>query len=115
MIMHKHSRIFFSAVGATFSNIACLLVDAQMTSTRSDGFNTLLYVFVPIQLMSVYGALTERMEFILLFLYNIFVILAHLHYGGCVVRQICDHLNIHAFTITSPSKQPPPAEVHIKH
>ncbi|UJR16209.1 hypothetical protein I4U23_003119 [Adineta vaga] len=46
MIMHKQSRIFFSAVGATFSNIACRLVVAQMTSTRSDGFNTLLYFFV---------------------------------------------------------------------
>ena len=56
-----------------------------MTSTRSDGFNTLLYVFVPIQLMSVYGALTARMEFLFLFIYNIFVILAHLHYAICVV------------------------------
>jgi len=57
-----------------------------MTSTRSDGFNTLLYFFVPIQIMSVYGSLTARMEFILLFLYNIFVILAHLHYAICVVN-----------------------------
>ncbi|CAF1507956.1 unnamed protein product [Adineta steineri] len=87
-----------------------------MTSTRSDGFNTLLYFFVPIQIMSVYGALTERMEFTLLFLLNIFVILAHLHYAICVVRQICDHLNIYAFKITDRSKPPPPpAEVHIKH
>ena len=36
--------------------------------------------------MSVYGALTERMEFGLLFLLNIFVILAHLHYAVCVVK-----------------------------
>ena len=57
-----------------------------MTSTRSDGFNTLLYFFVPIQIMAVYGTLTERMEFILLFIYNIFVILAHLHYAICVVN-----------------------------
>ena len=107
-----------------------------MTSTRSDGFNTLLFVFVPVQLMSVYGALTARMEYSLLFLLNIFVVVAHLHYGVCVVsdanhvptgahllflfpfevRQICDHLNIFAFKITDRSKQPPPpAEVHIKH
>jgi len=66
--------------------------------------------------MSVYGALTERMEFVLLFLYNIFVILAHLHYAICVVRQICNHLNIFAFKIADRSRQsPPPAEVHIKH
>ena len=59
-----------------------------MTSTRSDGFNTLLYFFVSIQIMSVYGALTERMEFTLLFLYNIFAILAHLHYAVCVVNYL---------------------------
>jgi len=112
MIMHKQSRIFFSAVGATFSNIACRLVVAQMTTTRSDGVNTLLYVFVPIQLMSVYGVLSEKMEFSLLFLYNIFVIVAHLHYAICVVRQICNHLGIFAFNITDRPKQ---AEVHIKH
>ena len=83
--------------------------------------------------MSVYGAFSERMEFTLLFLLNIFVILAHLHYAICVVssfscaildasarfcfqvRQICDHLNICAFKITDRSKQPPAAEVHVKH
>ena len=36
--------------------------------------------------MSVYGAVTEKMEFTLLFIYNIFVILAHLHYAACVVN-----------------------------
>ena len=56
-----------------------------MTSTRSDGFNTLLYLFVPIQLMSVYGTLSERMELILLFLFNLVAIVAHLHYAICVV------------------------------
>jgi len=113
MIMHKQSRIFFSAVGATFSNIAvrrqmtfssldswlflnvfqCRLVVAQMTTTRSDGVNTLLYVFVPIQLMSVYGVLSEKMEFSLLFLYNIFVIVAHLHYAICVVCLLIERKN----------------------
>ncbi len=37
--------------------------------------------------MSVYGALNAKMEFLLLFLYNIFVILAHLHYAICVVNN----------------------------
>ncbi|CAF3881954.1 unnamed protein product [Rotaria magnacalcarata] len=115
MIMEKQPRIFFSAIGATFSNIACRLVVAQMTTTRSDGFNKLLYILVPIQIMSVYGALTERMEFSLLFLYNIFVILAHLHYAICVVRQICDHLKIFAFKIKDSSTQSSSTEAHIKH
>jgi len=116
-IMHQESRIFFSAVGATFSNIACRLVVAQMTSTRSDGINTFLYLFVPIQIFSVYGMLNKRMEYFLLFLYNLLAILAHLHYAICVVRQICDHLGIYAFKITSrpEHKSAASAELHLKH
>ncbi|CAF1291344.1 unnamed protein product [Adineta steineri] len=115
MILEKQPRLFLAAVGATFSNIACRLVVAQMTSTRSDGINTLLYLYVPIQIMSVYGLFNGRMEFIVLFAYNIFVTLAHIHYGCCVVRQICDHLNIFAFKIPHNTKDTQGAEVHIKH
>ncbi len=56
-----------------------------MTSTRSDGINTLLYLYVPLQIMSVYGVFMEKTELILLFLYNGIATLAHLHYGCCVV------------------------------
>lgn len=69
-----------------------------MTSTRSDGFNTLLYAFVPVQIMSVYGVVTERMEYSLLFLLNLFVIAAHLHYAICVVRTV----GAVSMTITAP-------------
>jgi hypothetical protein len=63
-----------------------------MTSTRSNGVNTLLCLFVPIQIMSVYGLFTERMEFIVLFLYNAIATLAHIHYGCCVVSlMICNN------------------------
>jgi hypothetical protein len=65
--------------------IQCRLVVAQMTSTRSDGINTLLCLFVPIQIMSVYGLFMERTELIVLFLYNLIATLAHIHYGCCVV------------------------------
>jgi ethanolaminephosphotransferase len=114
-ILDAQPRIFLAAVGTTFSNIACRLVVAQMTSTRSEGINTLLYIFVPIQILSVYGVFNERTELTFLFLYNTIATLAHLHYGCCVVRQICNHLNIYAFKITDRSKEPPPAEVRIKH
>lgn len=56
-----------------------------MTSTRSNGVNQLLYLFVPIQLMAVYGQLSAKMEFLLLFVYNAISIMAHLHYAICVV------------------------------
>jgi len=65
--------------------LQCRLVIAQMTSTRSEGINTLLYIFVPIQIMSVYGVFNERTELSFLFLYNMIATLAHIHYGCCVV------------------------------
>jgi ethanolaminephosphotransferase len=133
-ILKEHPRIFLAVVGTTFSNIAvrksfffiyinhflyvilqCRLVVAQMTSTRSDGINTLLCLFVPIQIMSVYGLFNSKTEFALLFLYNAIATLAHLHYGICVVRQICNHLNIQAFKIPYRSQASPTVETHIKH
>ena len=75
----------FSLWCRNFRAIQCRLIVAQMTSTRSDGINTLLCLFVPIQIMAVYGLFTARTEFVVLFLYNLFVTFAHLHYGICVV------------------------------
>ncbi|CAF1495792.1 unnamed protein product [Adineta ricciae] len=115
MILQKQPRLFMAAVGTTFSNIACRLVIAQMSSTRSEGINILLCFYVPIQVMSVYGLFAERTEMILLIFYNTFVTLAHIHYGCCVVRQICNHLKIHAFKINVGAKNLPPAQAHIKH
>ena len=60
-----------------------------MTSTRSDGINTLLYVFVPIQILSIYNSFPEHTELLLLFAYTALAILAHLHYAACVVSR-CD-------------------------
>ncbi|CAF3337005.1 unnamed protein product [Rotaria socialis] len=114
-ILQQQPRIFLTAVGTTFSNIACRLIVAQMTSTRSDGINTLLYIFVPIQIMSVYGVFMKSAELTCLYLYTAIAILAHLHYGCCVVQQICDHLNIYAFNITARSKQSSATTVNAKH
>lgn len=115
MIIEKQTRMFLSAIGTTFSNIACRLVVAQMTSTRSNGINKLLYLFVPLQIMAVYNVFNENTEFTILCLYNLIATLTHIHYGCCVVRQICEHLRINVFKITDRSKEPPPADVHIKH
>ncbi len=43
------------------------------------------------------------MELALLYLLSAFSTLVHLHYGVCVVRQMCNHLGISAFTIAAQS------------
>ena len=112
----------FLQTNTSFVSIQCRLIVAEMTATRSNGINILLYIFVPIQIISVYGVFMEQIEFIFLFLYNVIAILVHVHYGYCVVccficgnncrlvalqvRQICAHLNIYAFKITNYSKKP---------
>ncbi|CAF1026534.1 unnamed protein product, partial [Didymodactylos carnosus] len=66
-------------------SMLCRLVVAQMTSTRSEGLNSFLYVYVPIQCLVVFGNLTKVVEFTLLHLYNIYAIILHIHYAVCVV------------------------------
>jgi len=37
------------------------------------------------------------------------VILAHIHYGTCVVAEMCHHLNIQAFSIRHKQASPSPS------
>jgi ethanolaminephosphotransferase len=76
-----------------------------MTSTRCRIFNkgliplTFIIVFFCSGLLPQY--VTQRNEVIALYGMVIYVTLQHIHYGICMVRQICKHLNIYCFVITS--------------
>lgn len=104
-IMELEPRAFFWVTGTLFSNIACRLIVAQMTSTRCRIFNkgliplTLIIMFFCSSLLPQYA--TKRNEVVALYGMVIYVTLQHIHYGICMVRQICKHLNIYCFVITS--------------
>lgn len=98
-VFNKDPRCFYVMTGTVLSNICCRLIVSQMTNTRCDVFNFLL---VPVGLavgFALSGHFPLSSELLLLRLLTTFVILVHVHYGVCVVRQMCDHFNIGCFTI----------------
>uniref|UniRef100_A0A9J2PQA6 Ethanolaminephosphotransferase 1 n=1 Tax=Ascaris lumbricoides TaxID=6252 RepID=A0A9J2PQA6_ASCLU len=98
-IIDRDPRIFFWTMGTVFSNIACHLIIAQMTQTRADPFNLLLCVYCAVAFVSLFGHVGAHTELFLLRLLAVAVTLAHLHYGICLVRQLCNHFNIEAFSL----------------
>ncbi|KAI9586348.1 ethanolaminephosphotransferase 1 [Glossina fuscipes] len=108
-IINLEPRILFLLFGTLFSNIASRLIVAQMSDTRCDAFNILMWPLVATVAISCFpwykqlwgvdiAADTERWIVQAL---TIFVTIAHLHYGQGVVREMCDHFNIRCFKITN--------------
>lgn len=107
-ILELEPRAFFWLTGTLFSNIACRLIIAQMTSTRCNIFNIGLIpltIVVAIFCSPIYSqfpkVFTKQSEVYLLYTLVVVVTVQHIHYGVCMVRQICKHLNIYCFVITS--------------
>ncbi|CAH1126507.1 unnamed protein product [Ceutorhynchus assimilis] len=97
-ILDRDPRAVFLLMGTIFSNISCRLIVAQMSSTRCDWFNWMLVPTLLAILVSVVSRLAS-LELSLLYLLCLGTSIAHIHYGTCVVRQMCRHFNINCFTI----------------
>ncbi|ETN83906.1 hypothetical protein NECAME_01699 [Necator americanus] len=78
----KDPRIFFFAMGTVFSNIACRLIIAQMSNHRCEVMNLLLAVYAS---SAGFSFFMPSMELIILRLMCLLVVVAHVHYGVCVV------------------------------
>jgi len=107
-ILDLEPRMFYWITGTLFSNISCRLIVAQMTSTRCEIFNWALIpltgvvvLFTNPYIYSLSIAINKELEVLMLYAMAVLVTLQHVHYGICMVRQICDHLNIYCFIITS--------------
>jgi ethanolaminephosphotransferase len=80
-----------------------------MTSTRCQIFNWALVPLTLVVALFSYGHghatvgpyLTAANEVYALYIMCLLVTISHVHYGVCTVRQICKHLNIYCFVITS--------------
>ncbi|KAI6182764.1 Ethanolaminephosphotransferase 1 [Aphelenchoides bicaudatus] len=91
-------RLFLWTMGVVFSNIAVRLIIAQMSSTRSETINGLLQIYLVIAGISCSGLLGDK-EFLVLKISAVFFTVAHVYYGICLVRQLCDHFRINAFNL----------------
>ncbi|KAF7272694.1 ethanolaminephosphotransferase 1-like [Rhynchophorus ferrugineus] len=101
-VVNKDPRALFFLMGTIFSNISCRIIVAQMSSTRCDWFNWML---VPTALAILISCATQSAALEMSLLYGLCVgtSIAHLHYGTCVVRQMCRHFKIDCFSIRKPS------------
>ena len=97
-IIERDPRAFCLLAGNIFSNICCRLIIAQMSNTRCQIFNWMLLPFSIIILVSI---LVPSLELFLLYIILLFTVSYHIHYGTCVVRQMCDHFDITCFRIRS--------------
>uniref|UniRef100_A0A0N4ZWV9 Ethanolaminephosphotransferase 1 n=1 Tax=Parastrongyloides trichosuri TaxID=131310 RepID=A0A0N4ZWV9_PARTI len=91
-------RFFFWGAGTVFSNIAVHLIISQMTCTRAEVINKFALIYSIIALSSVCGFFGAN-ELLILKISSIFFTILHIHYGVCLVRQLCDHFNINAFNL----------------
>ncbi|XP_029641489.1 ethanolaminephosphotransferase 1 [Octopus sinensis] len=97
-IMEKHPRLFMWTTGTAFSNIACRLIVAQMSNTRCELINIFL---IPLSIIVIIALLLQpgRLEVVFLWVYCLVVTGTHVYYGVSVVRQMCRHFKIHAFSL----------------
>ncbi|XP_017153668.1 ethanolaminephosphotransferase 1 [Drosophila miranda] len=110
-VINLEPRILWILYGTIFSNIACRLIVAQMSDTRCDGFNVLMWPLAATvgvccfpYYEQVFGMdLTADGERWIVQGLTIFSTLAHWHYGYSVVSEMCNHFHIRCFKI---KKQP---------
>lgn len=92
-------RAVFISTGTIFSNICCRLIVAQMSNTRCDAFNWLLVAQAVNIVLSSFFVNMPNAELGLLYILCAIALLAHIHYGACVVNQMCTHFKIRVFKI----------------
>ncbi|CAL1265218.1 unnamed protein product [Larinioides sclopetarius] len=103
-ILLNDARVFYWLVGTVFSNIACRLIVSQMSSTRCEAFNWLFYP-IGLALLYIFSCPHHsRTEVQIAWALLILSILAHIHYGVCVVQQMCRHFKIHCFSLRKDEK-----------
>lgn len=95
-IVEYDPRAFLLLFGTLFSNIASRLIVAEMSEQRCD---LIAWVLWPLFLGVSVSLWVPALEAAVLYTLLPFSILAHVHYGVCVVRQMCQHFGVSCFTV----------------
>ncbi|KAL3868920.1 hypothetical protein ACJMK2_041672 [Sinanodonta woodiana] len=98
-IVYQQPRLFYWTTGTVFAYITCKLIIAQMSNTRCELLNWLL---IPLMTIVLTTSLLNLgvLELYLLWGYCMLVTITHVHFGVSVVKEMCVHLKINAFTLT---------------
>ncbi|XP_032398400.1 ethanolaminephosphotransferase 1 isoform X2 [Etheostoma spectabile] len=100
-ILELQPRIFYLMVGTAFANVTCKLIVCQMSNTRCQPLSWMLPPMTLVVVLAATGTVAN--ETLLLYLWTAVVILAHIHYGVSVVKQLSNHFNILAFSLKKPN------------
>jgi len=100
-ILKQDPRCMFFLTGTVFSNICCKLIIAQMANTRSELLSGILAPTFICILAVLVIPMSDTTELYVMYFLTGFVTLAHIHYGSCVVLEMCDHFRIRPFHISS--------------
>lgn len=97
-VLTLDTRCFFVMSGTLYANMSCRLIVAQMSNTRCELINHLIW---PLALVTSAVTLSPSQGVELGFLYALTTlnVVTHLHYVTCVVIQMCDYLKIDCFRI----------------
>ncbi|CAG4938657.1 unnamed protein product [Colias eurytheme] len=95
-IIERDLRAFLLLFGTLFSNIASRLIVAEMSEQKCD---TICWINVPLVFGVGAAKYLPQYELGILYLLAVFAICAHIHYGVCVVRQMCDHFKVQCFKV----------------
>ncbi|XP_049788920.1 ethanolaminephosphotransferase 1-like [Schistocerca nitens] len=103
-IINTDPRSVYLVTGTIFSNICCRLIVAQMSSTRCEIFNWLLLPASAVVALTLVLPVPLNVELGLVYSLTVLATCAHIHYGTCVVRQMCRHFRINCFQIKQHSQ-----------
>lgn len=84
-ILQIQPRMFFYMVGTVFSHICCRLIVAQMSSTRCEAFNWILFPVTALAFVSFLLRPGVGFETASVYVLAVLSTLTQLHYGVCVV------------------------------
>jgi len=93
-ILEEDPRLFFYLSGTLCANLSCRLIVSQMSSTRCELINILLYplAFAVAICLFIPGGSTS--ELTILYILAVSFTVFHVHYGICVVSEMSTHLRI---------------------
>ncbi|XP_012944001.1 ethanolaminephosphotransferase 1 [Aplysia californica] len=97
-IVELQPRLYYWTTGTAFSHIACHLIIAQMSSTRCELLNRSVFPLFTIVLLVAVLQLGET-EVYLLWAYCLYITGLHVMFGVGVVKEMCQHFKIKAFSI----------------
>ncbi|PIK37769.1 putative ethanolaminephosphotransferase 1 [Apostichopus japonicus] len=97
-VMERDVRTYCLTFALVLSNITCRLIISQMTDTRAPSFNWLLLLYTVSAFVCCITDLGHQ-ELYVLYAVFLLILIVHMHYGICVVRQLCVHFGIYAFSL----------------